>query len=258
VTAVDLEGTLALALDDARRSRQPVPPLTSAYDMDLSMAYRVQSVGIELRVAGGATRIGHKVGLTSPAMQQQLGVDQPDFGVLLDTMILPCGSSVALDDLINPKVEAEIAIRMSGPLSGAEVTREQASAAIGAAVPALEIIDSRIADWKIGLADTIADNASSGLVVIGDPSPEVTDLASECVSLFVDDEEVASGDGSALLGDPLDVLRWLAHALAGYGGGIDAGDLVLLGAVHAAVPLEPGRRYWARYRRWPSVDCIVV
>lgn len=258
MTAVDLERTLALALDAARRSRQPIPPLSSAHDLDLSMAYQVQSAGIELRLAGGATRVGHKVGLTSRAMQQQLGVDQPDFGVLLDTMVIASGSSIALGDLINPKVEAEIAIRVAAPLSGSDVTREQARAAIGAAVPALEIIDSRIADWKIGLADTIADNASSALVVIGDRSRDVADLASETVSLFVDDEEIASGDGSALLGDPLDVLRWLVHALARYGRGIDADDLILLGAVHASVPLEAGRRYRARYRRWPNVECTVV
>jgi 2-keto-4-pentenoate hydratase len=259
MSQTDLETTVAHALDRARRDRQPIAPLVSTYDcFDVPLAYRVQQIGIDLRLAEGATRVGHKIGLTSQAMQQQLGVDQPDYGALLDTMVVPSGSSIECDSLIAPRVEAEIAVRLDSPLSGADVTREQVQSAIGYAVPALEIIDSRIADWKIGLADTIADNASSALAVIGEPSPDVSDLTGESVTLFVDDEEVASGDGSALLGDPLESLRWLVQALAGFGGGIDAGDLVLLGAVHASVPLERGRSYRARYRRWPGVGCTVV
>lgn len=255
----DIETTIAHQLDHARRTCRAIPPLTSAHpDLSVSSAYRIQQTGIGLRLADGAHRVGHKIGLTSAAMQQQLGVDQPDYGVLLDTMVVPSGATIERSTLVAPRVEAEIAVRMTASLAGSAVTREQAQAAIGSVVPALEIIDSRIADWKISLVDTIADNASSGLAVVGAPSAETGDLAGESVRLFVDDAEVASGEGSALLGHPLESLRWLVHALAEFGAGLEAGDLVLLGAVHASVPLEPGRRYRASYARWGDVDCVVT
>jgi 2-keto-4-pentenoate hydratase len=253
-----LSQRLGEVLEQARTTREPVPPLTSIHhDLDVAVAYQVQQVGIELRVNAGGHRVGHKIGLTSKAMQEQLGVDQPDFGVLLDSMIVHTGETIARDSLIAPRVEAEIAVTMHAPLAGGDATRGEALAAIGTALPALEIIDSRIADWKISLPDTIADNASSGLAVIGSPAPITSELADETVQLYEDDVAVAAGVGSALLGDPVESLLWLVRALDGYGGGLQEGDLVLLGAVHASVPLQAGKRYRAVYGSWGEVECRV-
>jgi 2-keto-4-pentenoate hydratase len=253
-----LPQTLGRLLEEARTRRAPVSPLTESHpDLGVAVAYQVQQVGIDLRIGEGAHRVGHKIGLTSAAMQQQLGVDQPDFGVLLDSMILRSGATVARDALIAPRVEAEIAVWLTQPLTGGDVTPEEARAAIGSAVPALEIIDSRIVDWKIALADTVADNASSALAVVGEPAEVGTALADQTVTLLEDGVPVASGEGSALLGDPLTSLCWLVRALDGVGAGLAAGDLVLLGAVHASVPLVAGRSYRAVYSSWGGVECHV-
>jgi 2-keto-4-pentenoate hydratase len=255
----ELAGTIGRALEAARRSRQPVPPLTQSYDgLSSELAYRVQQFGIGLREQEGAGRVGHKVGLTSEAMQHQLGVDQPDYGVLLDTMVVPSGATIRLDNLIAPRIEAEIAVRIGRPLAGPHTSLEQVTGAVSAVVPALEVIDSRILDWRISLIDTIADNASSALAVVGQPvEPPDLRLASQSVTLFEDDEVVGHGAGDALLGDPWNSLLWLVRTLDTFGEGLRAGDIVLLGAVHASVPLRSGRRYHAAYDTWGEVDCLV-
>lgn len=255
----DLPAELAMVLDTARKTRQPVGQLTATHDnFGVALAYRVQQLGIDLRISDGAQRVGRKIGLTSQAMQRQLGVDEPDYGTLLDCMVVPSGGTIAVDELIAPRVEAEVAVTMRRPLHGAGTTRDEAEQAVGAAVPALEIIDSRIMDWKIALADTIADNASSALAVVGSPVEPVpaADFASETVTLFEDDQVVGRGDGAALLGDPLKSLLWLVRALANHDAGLRPGDLVLLGAVHASVPLRRGKRYRAVYSTWGNAECL--
>jgi 2-keto-4-pentenoate hydratase len=255
----ELRVELARVLDNARKARQPVGQLTTTHrDLDAAVAYQVQQVGIDMRMDEGARRVGRKIGLTSQAMQRQLGVGEPDYGTLLDCMVLPSGSTIDVADLIAPRVEAEIAVTMGRSLHGAGTTREEAEQAVGAVVPALEIIDSRIAGWKIALADTIADNASSGLAVVGSPVEVAasSDLASQAVTLFEDDVVVGRGDGAALLGDPWESLLWLVRALAGHDASLEAGDLVLLGAVHASVPLQRGKRYRAVYSTWGQAEFL--
>ncbi|WP_157555695.1 2-keto-4-pentenoate hydratase [Microbacterium hominis] len=192
--------------------------------------------------------MGHKVGLTSLAMQRQLGVDQPDFGVITDRMVIPNGGSIDVEDLIAPRLEAEFAFRFASDLP-ATPTLDELTAGLGGVAVAIEIIDSRVADWRITLVDTVADNASSARIVYGDfePASEATiaALPSTVITLVQDGQDVASGPGSAVLGDPLTSLHWLASAIGEYGDRFRAGDVVLAGAVAAAVPLTPGSTWEA-------------
>jgi 2-keto-4-pentenoate hydratase len=224
-------------------------PSEGLTDFSVADAYAIAATNIARRLKAGALVAGRKIGLTSHAMQQQLGVDSPDYGVLLDTMMRADGSPLALDELLQPRVEAEIAVTLRADLIGAQVTAADVARAIDHVVPALEIIDSRIRDWKITLPDTIADNASSGLAVIGNgvPFEPDRDLGDLAVELFADGELIRGGRGSDIIGGPLEAIAWLARTLAAFDEGLHAGDLILAGAVHASIPLEAGRKYTARY-----------
>lgn len=222
-----------------------VPPSERHPGLSVDDAYAVQLRGRALRQERGARLVGRKVGLTSRAMQELLGVDEPDFGYLTDAMVHPDGARLPLHALVAPRVEAEIAFRLSSPVAGSDVTFEEAAAAIGEVAPALEVVDSRVADWRITLPDTVADNASSGLAVLGAFSPlGNTDLAAVEMTMRVEHAdgttEEESGPGSAVLGHPARALAWLARALAPYDEGIDAGEIVIPGAMARAVTIPDG------------------
>ncbi len=256
--STDLSREIAAALRSAEQTRIAIaPPTTTHPALDVEGAYAIQSSNIALRVAAGERVIGRKVGLTSVAMQQQLGVDQPDFGVILDTMVIPDAGEVAVNELLAPRVEAEFAFRIGSDLPPSP-TLEQLTAAVDGVALALEIIDSRVADWKIGLIDTIADNASSARIVHGEfmlalPS-RLAALPGTVISLTRDGEEVGSGPGSAVLGDPIVSLHWLAGAIGAYGDRFEAGQVVLAGAVAAAVTLTAGSHWQATTTGFPTVS----
>jgi 2-keto-4-pentenoate hydratase len=237
---------LARELLDAEFGARAVPPLVERHPrIGVDEAYAVQRRGRSLRLEQGSRLVGRKVGLTSRAMQQLLGVDEPDFGYLTDAMVHPDGAELDADGLVAPRVEAEIAFRLVRPLAGADVDLDQALAAVGEVAPALEVVDSRVADWRITLADTVADNASSGLAVIGAFRPlGDTDLRAVEVSIENRRAEGTSvtetGRGDAVLGHPAEALAWLARALAPYGEGIEAGEIVIPGAMHRAIDLGAG------------------
>lgn len=257
-TVATLAGRLAVAEATVRS----IHPLTATRELTLTDAYAIQSVNTERRLAAGETVAGHKVGLTSLAMQQQLGVDQPDFGVIFGSMVVDSGGALAQSELIDGKVEAEVAFVLGSDLVTAGLTEEEVRAAISGVSIALEIIDSRITDWKIQLADTIADNASSARIVTGPPVPPSAELLEslldDVITLTVDDVEVGQGPGSAVLGDPVRALHWLATTLIELGGGLRAGEAVLAGAVHAAVPLAPGTLVRATSARLGDVAVHIV
>jgi 2-keto-4-pentenoate hydratase len=220
---------------------------------DLALAYDVQRVVAAARVAGGGRVVGRKVGLTSPVVQRQFGVDQPDFGVLFEDMLVPSGGEVDRGRLISPKAEAEIAFVLGVDLDGfgagvspdtgvSEADRVAVAAAVDYAVAALEIVDSRVADWDITITDTVADNASSGLFVLGDRRVPLSEFAPVEVTMTMakDGQLVSSGDGAACLGDPLNALVWVARMAASFGAPLRAGDVVLSGALGAMVTVEPG------------------
>lgn len=240
---------VAARLWEAERTRVPIPPLSEDPRWTLAGAYAIQQEYIKLKNAGGARRRGRKVGLTSAAMQKMLGVDQPDWGVLLPSMDLSGRTTCSMQQLIQPKIEPEIAFRMHRELRGPGVTLVEALAAIDRVYPSLEIIDSRIADWKIGLVDTVADNASSALFLLGGEGIPVDalDLAALGVTFEKNDEVVATGAGSAVLGHPGAPLAWLANTLAPYGECIEAGEIVMPGALVGAVGVRPGDRVRARF-----------
>lgn len=244
-------------LATARESRHPVPPLSAHASSTLTVedAYAIQRATTELRRAQGTRVVGHKVGLTSAAMQAALGVGQPDFGVLLDDMVLPDGAVIGLDRLIQPRIEMEIAFVLGEDLAGPGVTAPDVIAVTAALAPALEIIDSRIEDWRIGLIDTIADNASSGLAVVGAgvPPSEAGDLRLLGMLLTVDGTVVDSGAGGAVLGHPATAVAWLANTLAAFGEHLRTGDVVLSGATHRAVAVPTPVRMLAEFDRLGSV-----
>ncbi|MBD0672851.1 2-hydroxypenta-2,4-dienoate hydratase [Streptomyces sp. CBMA156] len=231
-------------LREAERSRRPVAPLTKRHPMaDLGDAYRIQWAGVQQRLGGGARVVGHKVGLTSAAMREQMGIDEPDFGVLLDDMVVPIRGELALDGLISPRIEAEFAFRLCRDLAGESVGVREARAAVGEVLLALEVIDTRYQDWNLALVDSIADNAACARIVAGPAVPFLPDLnlPSEVLTVTVDGTAVASGAGSEILDDPIESVAWLARRLAAFGLGLKAGEVVLAGAVHASLPLTPGQ-----------------
>ncbi|GAA5036094.1 2-keto-4-pentenoate hydratase [Microbacterium fluvii] len=234
---------LADALNAAEETGSPVPPPSAGRELTLDEAYTVQRVNIARRLDAGERIVGRKIGLTSLAMQRQLGVDQPDFGVVTDAMVIPDGGELDARMLIAPRAEAEFAFRIGRDLPPLPSADELWDAIDGVAL-SIEIIDSRVADWKISLVDTVADNASSARIVYGEILPATPELLAslpaQVISMTRNGDEVAAGPGSAVLGDPLVALQWLARAIGGFGDAFAAGDIVLAGAVAAAVPLAAG------------------
>lgn len=207
----------ARLLREAERRAAPVDPLSALLPgLDLADAYAIQRENVTRRLADGATVVGHKVGLTSAAMQRLLGVDEPDFGHLLDDMVHRDGAPVFAARYCRPRIEPEICFRLARPLSGPGVTAEDVLAATEAVAPALEIVDSRIRDWRITLVDTVADNAGSAGPVCGTWTPlaAAPDLADIGVDLVVGGERVASGSGREVQGHPAAAVAWPANALA--------------------------------------------
>ncbi len=240
----------------AYSSRQPVEPLTETYEgLTLEDAYEIQLIQIRRRLAAGAQVKGHKVGLTSAAMQRQLGVGQPDYGHLLDDMFWLENEPIPVQRFLQPRVEPEMAFVLAKPLRGPGVTVAEAIAAVGFVLPALELIDSRIRDWKIGLLDTIADNASSGGVVLGS-TPVVlagVDLRLGGCNLHKNGELAATGAGGAVLGSPLTSLVWLANTVGARGVVLDAGHVILPGSVTASIPVGAGDSVTATFAGLGSV-----
>jgi 2-keto-4-pentenoate hydratase len=240
----------------AYETKEPIAPLTATYeDIGLDDAYAVQLAQVAERTAQGRTVRGHKVGLTSRAMQELLGVDEPDYGHLYDDFFHPEHEPIPTAPFLQPRIEPEIGFVLKASLQGPGVTVADALAAIDYVVPSLEIVDSRIKDWKITLLDTIADNASSGAAVLGATHTPVHafDLAlSECV-LTRNGEVVGSGTGAAVLGSPVNALVWLANTLGARGVALEAGHVILPGAVCAMVPVHPGDTFTATFSGLGSV-----
>lgn len=241
--------SLADHLAKAEQTGAGVEPLTVLEPgLTIEEAYHIQLKTIERKVEAGAKIVGKKIGLTSLAMQKLLGVDQPDYGHLLDTMVVDNQGAIPFSRVLQPKVEAEIAFKLKRDLIGPRVTATDVLLATEYVVPALEIVDSRIKDWKIKLQDTIADNASSGLYVLGgNPVPvHEVDLAQIGMVFYKNGEIVNTGVGAAALGNPANCVAWLANKLFEFGIVLKAGEIILSGALSAAVNAEPGDSFKAR------------
>ncbi len=250
---------LAAILQGAQANRTPVPPLTETYDgLTLDDAYAIQQIQIRGRLAAGAVIAGYKVGLTSEAMRQQFGVGEPDFGHLLSDMEYVADASVPAAAFVQPRAEPEIALVLGRPLTGPRVTVSEVVSATAYAVPAIEIIDSRIADWRISLLDTVADNASSGAFVIGQsPVPlDRIDLSLTGCVLRRNGRIVATGAGAAVLGSPLHAAAWLANELIGRGAQLDAGHVILTGSITASIPVQAGDAVTASFDHLGAVTAV--
>jgi 2-keto-4-pentenoate hydratase len=272
-----LDGGGLKALDmlvAARATGEPCPPVRGLLpDGDVDAAYAVQSAWVADQIAAGGRVVGRKIGLTNPAVQAQFGVDRPDFGVLFESMACPPGTPIDGARTLQPKIEAEIAFVLAEDLAGPMIGPAEVAAATGYVVAALEIVDSRIAGWDIGIVDTIADNGSSGLFVLGDRRQPLgrLDLA-ECVMTLrrvaggssgsggasgssgsggasrsgdAAGEVLSTGTGASILGDPLAAVAWLAAAVRDHGRPLRAGEVVLSGSLGPMVAVAPGDAFQA-------------
>ena len=248
---------LARKLLGAEESRQAIAPLTQEHsDFHTEDAYRVQLSIIEAKKARGAVVIGKKAGVTSKAIQQMFGVNEPDYGHLLHDMLVAEGETIQCSTLIQPKAEPEIAFILAEDLEGPGISAADVLAATKYVLPVLEIIDSRIADWKIKLPDTVADNASCGKVVIGGRVRKVDSLDLRLVGVVLEKngEVVATGAGAAALGNPANAVAWLANKLATLDQSLKANELILPGSLTAAIAVSAGDHVRATFDHLGSVS----
>lgn len=248
---------IATDLNEALETGEPISRLTADYDLDIAGAYAIQNAFLERRTTCDNPVVGHKIGLTSDGIQDQLGVSEPDFGRILADMIVD-GRTVPIESLIAPRIEPEIGFILGESLEP-PVTQLDVLAATNAVLPVLEVIDSRIVDWDIRIEDTIADNASAGVVVPGEELSNVTvlDLSLEGLKLWKNGEVVDAGVGANVLGHPARAVAWLANALDPMDDRLQAGELVLSGSFTPAVDLAPGDVITAEFGQIGSVTVSV-
>jgi 2-keto-4-pentenoate hydratase len=247
--------TAAELLWAAERDLAPVDPLTETFPgIDVVDAYEIQLINIRRKITAGAWVRGHKVGLSSPVMQQMMGVDEPDYGHLLDAMVLAEDAPIPAAGYCYPRIEVEIGYVLGSALPSAGCTEADVLAATEYIVPSLELIDSRIRDWRIKLADTIADNASSAGVILGEARRTPAELAARGIDLanieavlYSGDEEIARGNTSAVLGNPTACVAWLARKVADFGVKLEAGHLILPGSCTRAIDARPGTAFRAEF-----------
>ena len=246
---------LAVKLNRAEKSKQAIRPLSDIYDLDVVDAYKIQLINVHRRVQEGAIISGKKIGLTSLAMQEMLGVDEPDYGHMFAEV---CFDEVIKTDLfMQAKVEGEVAFVLKEDLIGPNITVEDVLANTDYVVAALEIVDSRIADWKIKLVDTIADNASFGGYCLGKKQLNVKecDLKALHMDFYKNGKLINSGKGTDVLGDPAFCVAWLANKMGEFGIPLKKGEVVLSGAFSAALPAAKGDIFEARFTQLGSVSC---
>nr|BAH89311.1 2-hydroxypenta-2,4-dienoate hydratase [uncultured bacterium]BAH89754.1 2-hydroxypenta-2,4-dienoate hydratase [uncultured bacterium]BAH89953.1 2-hydroxypenta-2,4-dienoate hydratase [uncultured bacterium] len=241
----------------AWESGSPAAPVRDLLDQgDLEAAYAVQEINTKRWLASEERILsGRKIGLTSRAVQNQLGVDQPDYGMLFADMEVMDGEEISLARVMQPKVEAEIAYVIAAPLTGGHITMVDLMASVGYVVPAIEIVGSRVANWDIRITDTIADNASAGLYVLGQSPRRVGDFDQRMCGMVMyrNNEPVSVGAGAACMGSPLNAALWLARTMAKAGRALGPGDVILSGALGPMVAANPGDIFEARINGLGSV-----
>lgn len=246
----------AEALYRARRDGVPVPPLSGADpELTIADAYSIQQELVGLLRADGAEVVGYKLGLTSAPMQEAMGVDQPDYGPVLDSMVFDDGVELDAGRFLQPRIEAELAVVLDRPLAGPGVSAFEAGRALAGAVPALEVVDSRIEDWDITIVDTIADLASSAAIVLGPAVVPVDgfDLRHTGMVISRDGRTEATGAGAAALGSPLGAVAWLANTLAPWEVTLEPGHVIMTGSLHAAFDVAAGDVVRAEFDRLGAV-----
>lgn len=242
---------LAEKLKQASQIGEEIGPLVDKKkDLTIDEAYSIQLYNIDQKLKEGKEIVGKKIGLTSKAMQKSLGVDEPDYGHLLDDMVIPTENPVVYkDQVLQPRAEGELAFILEKDLVGPNVTVEEVLDATESIVAAIEIVDSRVKDWKITLRDTVADNASSAMYVLGNQflKPEEAERIKVQMKLFKNGELINEGTGADILGDPAYCVAWLANKLHDYGIELKAGEVILAGAISAAIDAEPGDEFTCEF-----------
>lgn len=255
---VDLkQRELANRLIKAENTLVGIEPLTSSYpDLRIEDAYHIQLFNVSEKVNQGNKIVGKKVGLTSKAMQQLLGVNEPDYGHLLSNMIIEDGGMVPKKKVLQPKVEGEVAFILKEDLQGPHITIPDVIKATNYILPAIEVVDSRVQNWKIKLVDTIADNASSAFYVLGGKPIQLEDIKIELTGMVLkkNGEVVNTGTGAAALGNPVYCIAWLANRLSDFGITLKAGEVILSGALSAAVDAEEGDLFTVQFAHLGQVS----
>lgn len=255
-----LADELAWSLFEAERTASPLRPLSEGRELTLSSAYSIQRAYLKHRQASSNSVLGHKVGCTNPVIQKLFGIDTPDYGRLLDDMLVPDGGVIERAALIQPRVEPEFAFLLKESLAGPNVTAGHVLGATAGVIPCFEIIDSRIVDWQIALVDTIADNGSSARFVLGDGfvRPDRIDLRNAGCVLEHNGRIADTGAGGAVLGHPAASVAWLANELCRHGERLEAGQIVLSGALTTAPQAEAGDVFYASLSGVGTVRCSFV
>ena len=256
----DADGTTVVGLADrlwqAEAARTPIEPITDLRpELTLADAYAIQAYNVRRRTGEGRRVRGRRLGRTNQPRQQVLGVDEPDFGVLLDDMFVDEGEEIRVEELVQPRVVATMAFVMGSDLAGPGLTVADALTAVVGVLPAIEVVDSRIADWRVQLVDTVADNASAGRVVLGGRITPVTAVDLRLVGLLVHRNgiPIESAAGAAALGSPARCIAWAAGELGSSGRGLARGDIVLAGPLHRLIPVRPGDHFQAEFAHLGSV-----
>ncbi len=255
---------LAQRLDEAAQTHIPIPPLSESEGLtSVETAYTIQTRWTEMRTARGEKVLGRKIGLTSQAIQKQLGVDQPDYGNLWDTTFYPATDGrveIPASDFVQPRIEGEVAFLIGKPLPGPNVTMQDVLAATEACALGVEIVASRIADWRIQLVDTIADNASYGGFTLGpwDPRLVQADLGALAMTIYHNSVLSAEGKGAAALGHPAISTAWLANKLSEFGVALGPGDIVISGGITKMLPVKAGDKFIFTLTGQPSLTVSFV
>lgn len=247
---------IANLLDHSTKTREAINPIR--HDLivgDIATAYRIQQINVERAIGNGCRILGRKIGLTSMTVQKQLGVDQPDFGTLFDDMAYKDGEVIEISKFIHPKCEAEIALVLAKDLDQEKLSLTDLISATAYLLPAIEVVDSRIANWDIGILDTIADNASAGAFVLGHRPVLLRDLDLRLAGMVMERKgaPVSFGVGAACLGHPLNAALWLAQTLNDMGTPLRAGEIILTGALGPMVDVKPEDVFEARIAGLGSV-----
>ena len=259
--SIMIENSIGARLRNAERTAEPIAPFAVELGTgNIAGAYRVQHANTEHAIASGRVFRGRKIGLTARAVQEQLGVNEPDYGALLVDMEIVNGGTLKLDELISPRIEAEIGLVIARDIDHPGLSPLDLEAHVDHAVSALEIVDSRLKDWRIGILDTIADNGASARFVLGSKQVPIrdVDLARCRMQLMRNGEVVSTGIGKATLGHPLKALAWLVDTLIDHGRPLRAGDLVLTGALGPVASLASGDRFEATFEGLSPVAVNVL
>ncbi len=252
---------IATMLYNAERDKKAINPITAIHPrITIEDAYAIQSYNVSRKVTNGDKHLGWKIGLTSQAMQKVLGVNEPDFGHLLQSMRLQANTNLKESALISPRIEPEIAFILQSDLRGPGVSKNDVLNATRYITPALEIIDSRIRNWQVEISDTIADNASGAYYLLGkNQYPlEDLDLASIWLDFGVDGRIVSSAGASAVLGHPANAVAWLCNAIAPLGKNLLAGQVVMSGSLIGAIEMNRGHTFYANFTSLGTIDLKII